>query len=376
MESQQRAWLSLIRAPGIGAATGNKLLAVHGSAAQLLQAGAAEWRKLGIAKPAQQWLSQPDEALLDADLAWLSQANHHLITIDQPLYPQVLRELSNAPLGLFVIGNPELLTAPQLAIVGTRNPSPTGKKTAQEFAAHLADAGLSITSGLALGIDAAAHTGALKADGHTLAICATGLDRVYPARHRDLARQITEQGALISEFPLGTAPMPALFPRRNRIISGLSQGTLVVEAAPRSGSLITARLAAEQGREVFAIPGSIHNPQARGCHQLIRQGAKLVETAEHILEELGPQFAQAAAAWRQLHVPDSHSNAKTTVGEENTEDDTEIDRLLTAMGYEPVSVDELAERTELTTEALSAMLLNLELDGKLHSLPAGRYQRA
>ncbi|CAG0910748.1 unnamed protein product, partial [Cyprideis torosa] len=226
------------------------------------------------------------QADIAADLNWLSHDKHYILPITSEQYPSLLRAIDDPPPLIYVVGDPNLLSYPQLAVVGSRNATRAGIANAEAFSLHLASAGLGITSGLALGIDTAAHRGALKADGITLAVAGTGLDGVYPARNRSLAEEIARTGALISEFPIGTRPSPENFPRRNRIISGLSLGTLVIEAAAKSGSLITARLASEQGREVFAIPGSIHNPLARGCHQLIRQGAKLVETGDDILEEL------------------------------------------------------------------------------------------
>ncbi|HDP89853.1 MAG TPA: DNA-protecting protein DprA, partial [Thioalkalivibrio sp.] len=261
----------------------------------------------------------------------------------------------------FVAGEPRLLLTPQLAIVGSRHPTPGGRESAYEFARHLAGHGLTITSGLALGIDAAAHEGALAAPGLTVAVAATGLDRVYPSRHRALAHEIAEQGALVSEFSVGTGTRAEHFPRRNRIISGLAVGTLVVEAALRSGSLITARLATDQGREVFAIPGSIHNPLARGCHRLIRDGAKLVETAQDILEEL--DLSPTAGP------PEQATDAPTV------ELDAEYHHLLMCMGYDPVPIDTLVQRSGLTTEAVSSMLLVLELRNLVASLNGGRYER-
>ena len=302
-----------------------------------------------------------------ADLAWLEEPGHHLVTRDDPRYPERLKCIPDAPIALYVAGDPGLLDQPQIAIVGSRNPTPGGERNAFEFARHLAGCGLVITSGLALGIDGAAHRGALAADAPTVAVTATGLDLVYPARHRALAHQIAERGALISEFPIGTRVRAGLFPRRNRIISGLSLGVLVVEAALGSGSLITARLAGEQGREVFAIPGSIHNPLARGCHQLIREGARLVERAQDLFEELAPQLQ---ACLRPLATPEAPSAepAPTSV-------DDDYGRLLDAMGYDPVSPDELVARTGLPPEAVSSMLLLLELEGRVSAVPGGRFVR-
>ena len=263
---------------------------------------------------------------------------------------------------LHVIGDRRLLSTPQLAIVGSRNPSPMGQENARAFAKSLAGAGLVITSGMALGIDGAAHRGALEAGGKTIAVAGTGLDRVYPSRHRDLAHDIAKHGALVSEYPLGMPPRPENFPVRNRLISGLSLGTLVVEAALRSGSLITARLATEQGREVFAIPGSIHSPQAKGCHALIRQGAKLVESAQDILEELGPLASVATHAVYDNAVSVCQLDPPTAA-------------LLKQIGHDPVSVDALIERSGLTADVVSSMLLQMELNGLVSNCPGGKVQR-
>lgn len=259
-----------------------------------------------------------------------------------------------------------MLGSPQLAIVGSRNPSGEGRRNAEEFAAYLARCGLTITSGMALGIDSASHRGALKAGGATLAVWGTGLDKVYPPAHRELAEQIAAHGLIVSEYTPGTPPLPHNFPRRNRLISGLSVGTLVVEANQSSGSLITARLASEQGREVFAIPGSIHNPLARGCHRLIREGAKLVESAGDILEELAPLLKLEAAAAEQ-------APAATQAAAEP--DDPEYRLLLNSLDYAPTSVDALVERTGLTPDVLSSMLLMLELQGLVEAAPGGHYSR-
>jgi DNA processing protein len=302
---------------------------------------------------------------------WLAQPGHHLIAPDDTRYPVRLRQIENAPPALFVVGDPEVLAQPQLAIVGSRNPTPAGLDNAQAFAASLARAGLVITSGLALGIDAAAHQGALAAGGLTLAVCGTGLDRVYPARHRELAHAIARHGALVSEFPPGMPALAANFPRRNRLISGLSLGVLVVEAALQSGSLITARLAGAQGREVFAIPGSIHNPLARGCHRLLRDGAKLVESAQDVLEEIAPLLGSAARPIPAAQPGRDDAAAAAVPGQP----DPEYANLLQALGHEPARIDQLAERTGLTADALASMLLILELRGEVALVPGGAYQR-
>ncbi len=354
-----RLWLSLLRAPGLGPARINAALAEGRDPDRLVAEPPSEWPD-----NARDFLRHPDAAALDADLAWAAGPDRHILTLEHPAYPRLLAEIPDPPPLLFVQGDPGVLGRLQLAMVGSRNPTEGGARTARDFAAFLARAGLVITSGLALGIDAAAHEGALAAGRPTVAVTGTGLDRVYPARHHPLAHAIAAQGALVSEFPTGTPPRPENFPRRNRIISGLSLGVLVVEAAVRSGSLITARLAAEQGREVFAIPGSIHNPLARGCHALIRQGAKLVETAADVLEELGPPPGVAAET----------GAAEPTEAAPPALDADHLG-LLESLGWDAVSVDELVRRSGLTAEAVSSMLLILELEGYVVPAPGGRYAR-
>lgn len=309
-------------------------------------------------------LRMPDWNQVEQDLIWLSKPDRHVVTLHDPRYPELLKQIPDPPSMLYVQGDVSLLSQWQIALVGSRNPSASGRDTSYEFSRYLAGGGITITSGLAMGIDAAAHQGALAAGGKTIAVIGTGLDRVYPAKHRDLAHDIAKNGTIVSEFPLGTPPRAENFPRRNRIISGLSLGTLVVEAAIRSGSLITARMALEQGREVFAIPGSIHNPLARGCHQLIREGAKLVETANDILEELG------AMAGVQAFVEAEQSQSALS-----SELDSDYQMLFKYLGYDPIQIDDLIERCELTADAVSSMLLLLELQGEIESLPGGRYVR-
>ena len=304
-------------------------------------------------------------AAAEQDLAWMQRAGARLIAISDADFPPLLKQIPDPPLALFLRGDARLLASPQLAMVGSRNPSVEGRRNAEEFAAYLSRCGLTITSGMALGIDAASHRGALKAGGPTLAVWGTGLDRPYPPRNLDLAEEIAARGLLVSEFPPGTPPLPTHFPRRNRIISGLSVGTLVVEAASRSGSLITARLASEQGREVFAIPGSIHNPMARGCHRLLREGAKLVESAADILEELAPLL--------KLELPAAEPTADTAAAA--PPEDPEYRLLLNSLDFAPTSVDSLVERTGLTPDVVSSMLLMLELQGHVEASPGGRYSR-
>jgi DNA processing protein len=310
---------------------------------------------------------------VDADLRWLAAPGHHALALTAPEYPPLLREIHDPPAVLYVHGTVDILSGMQLAVVGSRNPSPGGTDNARDFSHALAKAGLTITSGLAIGIDGAAHRGALAASGGTIAVAGTGLDIVYPARHRALAAAIAEHGALVSEFPPGSPPQPSSFPRRNRIISGLSLGTLVVEAASGSGSLITARAALEQGREVFAIPGSIHNPLARGCHALLRQGAKLVECVADILEELGPLAAASLAPGSPVpgsRVPESRVPA------DPPPDDPQAAAILRLMDYEtPVTLDTLAERSGLRAEHLHRILLDLELETRITLGPGGTFLR-
>ncbi len=363
-EQTLRYWLALHRIRGVGPVQFARLINEAGSIQSLFHAPPAT-----LSPALHEALRQPDWAAVDQDLAWLAQPDCHILMLGESAYPPRLAELHDAPPLLFVRGDPARLHELQLAMVGSRNPSRIGVETARDFAAHLAASGMVITSGLAMGIDAASHQGAIEGGGQTIAVFATGLDRVYPAKNRQLAHRIVaEGGVLVAEVPPGTAPSQGNFPRRNRIISGLSLGTLVVEAALRSGSLITARMAAEQGREVFAIPGSIHNPLARGCHRLIRDGAKLVETASDIIEELAPQL-HAALASEGKHRPENATQAADDALDESQQ------RLMDSLGDGPSSVDQLVTRSGLTAEAVSSMLLILELQGKVVSAPGG-YSRA
>lgn len=348
-------WLALHRTPGIGPAAFQRLLSLFPSPRQLFDLPAAERQELlALPKATAASLTAPDWRSVESDLAWGDNDRHHILTLHDPRYPRLLREIPDPPPLLFVRGEAGLLGQPQLAMVGSRNPSPGGRQLARDFARQIARCGLGVTSGMALGIDAASHQGALGGGGWTVAVLGTGPDLVYPARHRELAGQIVAHGAVVTEFTPGTPPVAANFPRRNRIISGLSLGTLVVEAAPRSGSLITARLATEQGREVFAIPGPIHNPLARGCHALIRQGAKLVEGIEDILEELGALAAFAVDDREGQTAPGESTGAAVTGAHK---------MLYESMGFEPISIDMLVERCGLTADVVSSMLLTLELQG-------------
>jgi DNA processing protein len=359
-------WLALLRAPDLGSRGLAALTGRCDSLRELFLCSPKQLTTLGIRRRTAHYLLSPPWQEIDRDLEWLQQPGNHLVTLRDPRYPTLLKEIHDPPPLLFIHGDPRLLNLPQMAIVGSRNPTPSGKETARDFAAHLVAAGLTITSGLAIGIDGAAHQGALAAAGTTLAVTGTGLDRVYPARQRELAHRIAEQGALVSELPLGTPPLAGNFPRRNRIISGLSVGTLVVEAARKSGSLITARMAAEQGREVFAVPGSIHNPLARGCHALIRLGAKLVETGGDVLEELAPLLGTLPMARETPHSSNENNDSVP---------DREHFSLLQSMGFDPVTPDQLIERSGLTADVVSSMLLLLELEGYVSSAPGGLYCR-
>jgi DNA processing protein len=352
-------WLALLRTPAIGCRTFLKLLQTH-TPEQLFSETSQTWARLGLKADSIAALNNPDWAVIDADLHWLDQANNTVITIQDAAYPDLLKQLPDPPPLLFVRGNVELLSQPQIAIVGSRNPSSQGKATAFEFAKSLSQCGFVITSGLALGIDAASHQGALNVGGGTIAVVGTGLDRVYPAKHKDLATEIIATGAMVSEFPLGTQAKANHFPRRNRIISGLSQGLLVVEAAKQSGSLITARMALEQNREVFAIPGSIHNPLARGCNALIREGAKLVETTQDILEE----FHQ----YNQQHENLINNSMQSTL-------DLAQQTLLNRVLFSPTAIDDLVQECGQSVETISAMLLILELQGYLEATAGGCYVR-
>lgn len=355
-------WLTLWRVPGVGPATFEALMGHFGSPGQALCADSPALKRLRLPDATIEGIRRPDRQGVEQDLAWAAQTSHHILRPCDQAFPERLREIPNPPPVLFVRGNPRCLSDPQIAVVGSRHPTPGGRENGHTFAASLARAGLVITSGLATGIDGAGHEGALAAGGLSIAVAGTGPDRVYPARHRELASRIVERGAIISEFPTGTPPRPENFPRRNRLISGLSLGVLVVEATRRSGSLITARCAAEQGREVFAIPGSIHNPAAKGCHHLIRQGAKLVESVDDILEEIAGQIE--LKSW--LKAPTSEPV--------EIELDKQCRLLLDCLGYDPLPVDAVVERSGLTADTVSSMLLMLELKGLVAAF-GGLYTR-
>ncbi len=358
------AWLRLLETPGIGRDSARKLLSAFGSPEAVLRASASAHRSVAGAAVAQA-LAAPDEnvdALIAKTLAWLETEprTRSVIVLGDPAYPEALLEIADPPLLLYASGRLAALQAPSMAIVGSRNPTPQGVDNARAFAEHLSHSGLVVVSGLALGIDAAAHEGALAGPAGTIAVVGTGLDQVYPRRNAKLAQRIVEQGLILSEYSLGTPPLPPNFPVRNRIIAGLSRGTLVVEAALQSGSLITARLASEAGRDVYAIPGSIHAPQSRGCHALLKQGAKLVDTALDILED--------------LRMPSSFRVA-VSMGQPAAAAETASDPLLDALGYEPVALEALVARTGWSAAQLNIKLLELELDGQVARLPGQLFQR-
>jgi DNA processing protein len=375
-QAELRDWLIALRTPGLGpGGLRERLAASDGRISQVVKQ--LQRQASSLDADAQDWLQQPDEARIAADLAWLREPGHGLLRCTEADFPPQLETIPQPPAALFVAGDASLLLRPQVAIVGARSASVAGRSTARAFARHLALAGFVVTSGLADGIDGAAHEAALEAGQPTIAVIGTGPDLVYPRKHRELSAQVVAHGALVSEFPPGTAARADHFPRRNRIIAGLSLGTLVIEAGLQSGSLITARLAGEQGREVFAVPGSIHNPLARGCHRLIRDGARLVESASEVAETLVPA-ARALGAELALRLERSPAETsaepiRRTSG--GWRDDPQYQRLMDVLGHDPIALDELSARTGQNAGELSSMLLMLELEGCVEGLPGGRYQR-
>jgi DNA processing protein len=357
------AWLRLVGTPGLGRGSQRRLLAAFGSPAAALAAPRGAWCAVLGPRASEALTTQADQLSVDQALHWLADSpSRQIITLGDTRYPAGLLHTADPPMLLFAQGDIALLQRPGLAIVGSRHATAQGLDNAQAFARHLSQAGLTIVSGLALGIDAAAHEGGLAGPGSTIAVIGTGLDVCYPRRNAALARRIAEHGLVLSELPLGSPPLPDHFPRRNRIIAGLSVGTLVVEAAMASGSLITARQALEAGREVFAIPGSIHSPQSRGCHHLIKQGAKLVETADDILQELGCAIGSGGEP--------GHPGSP-----EEPAAGTPDSALLQAIGHDPVTLDALVARTGWPAEQLQIKLLELELEQRIQRLPGGLYQR-
>lgn len=350
------------------------LLDQHGDAGRALCAGPAAWRAAGCNAAQRARLALPDPDALARALQWLALPGHHLLPLTSPDYPVLLRHLPQAPLALFVQGHPATLWHPGVAVVGSRTPSPSGAELAADFAGAFARSGLAVVSGLASGVDARAHEAALQVDGGlTVAAVATGLDLTYPPRHAALQARIAERGAVVSEYPPGTAARPGQFPARNRLIAALSLGTVVIEAAVRSGALITARLAAEAGREVFALPGSVRNPRARGCHRLIREGVTLVETPDEVIAGLGGLAGSLGQALRtRLGAPTEQ--ARAALRQAPAYSDPHYQRLWQALDDNPTGMDSLIQRSGLTTAQLSAMLLIMELDGKVVAVH-GRYCR-
>ena len=361
------AWLIVLRAPGIGASVVRSLIECHSTALAALEA--LRRGDVPIDDDATRaWLKSPDRARIAEDLAWLASPDHQLVTMRDADFPPLLGETRGAPPALFIVGDPGACWLPQVAIVGSRSATQGGLANAQSFARALSASGFAITSGLAEGIDAAAHSATLDAGGVTLAVLGTGPDLIYPAKHRELAQRIAVRGALISEFAPGMPGRPENFPRRNRIIAGLALGTLVVEAGLRSGSLITARCASDQGRDVFAIPGSIHNPLARGCHRLIREGAALVETADEVVDGLGPVAERLGA-----HLRERLGHEGDALAPASRERDADYAKLTAALGHEAIGIDRLVERTGLQASTLSSMLLVLELEGDVVAERGGAY---
>jgi len=361
VDARALAWVRL-QVSGVGPRPQADLLRAFGSPEAVIAATPAQRRKVVTASAAKALDAGPDATRLGAAVAWLETPGHDLVALDDPDYPKSLLEIGDPPPVFYCLGRRDLLLRPALAIVGSRNATPQGISDARAFAQALSAAGLTIVSGLALGIDAAAHRGALDGAGSSIAVTGTGLDRVYPAANRDLAHDIAARGLILSEFSPGTPPLPQNFPRRNRVVSGLARGVLVIEATLSSGSLITARLAGEQGREVFALPGSIHSPFSKGCHKLIRDGAKLVETAQDVLDELRlPNVGTAVAA-----------NPPAASDDDFTDDERAV---LDALGHAPIAVDALAQRSARPPEVVAAALLALELAGRAAPVPGGLWQR-
>lgn len=387
-------WLAFLRAPGLSAAKRRAMYDTLGGIDAVINITGPQAMALRVSAESVTALKRPAQRMLEQDLAWLSCGARSLIGIGDPRYPALLARAPDAPVAVFVEGSIERLALPSIAIVGSRGATKLGSDFASALASAFSAAGLTVVSGLALGIDTSAHLGALVGPGSTAAVLATGLDRMYPKQNLALAQRIVaEGGTLISEMPLGTAPLPALFPQRNRIISGLSLGVVVVEASVQSGSLVTARFAGEQGREVFAVPGSIHNPMARGCHQLIRQGAKLVESAADVFSELAPMiqgdmFSLARRPERPTRETQQSPNGASAVkrsaraklsatkaAEVSASIEPETQRFLDQMGYDPVNIDRLVDLTGLGIAQLSGLLLGLELEGFIDKLSGARYQR-
>lgn len=367
-----RHWLVAIRAPALGGRKLIDLVEAAGGIENLAAFAVSGSGRNSLDEDTVAALRQPDEELIESDLRWLDGANRHLVTWADEDFPPQLRRIPSPPAALFLEGDPGALWQPQIAIIGSRNPTVGGLDHARSFGAEFCRVGMTVTSGMASGIDSAAHTAALEAGGQTVAVTGTGLDRVYPASSAGLAREIAKSGALVSELPLGSPPKREHFPSRNRIISGLSLGVLVIEAGLNSGTLITARQAAEQGKEVFALPGSLHNPMAKGCHRLIREGARLVETVNDVMSELAPMAGVLASELRSRAGEPGKAPATEPPSDE-TPDDPEYAALLAAMEHDPRTVDELSRLTGLPVRSVSSMLLMLELRGRVLQHSSGRF---
>lgn len=360
-------WLSLLHTRGLGPATVLKLLARFDSAENILNASDTTLAANGVSTKLINALRRIDSRGIDADLDWLQNGtDRNIIPINSAAYPTLLKEIADPPIVLYVRGDADVLQTPQLAVVGSRKPSTVAVRLTDELCSEIAGCGITITSGLALGIDAAAHRGALSVNGYTIAVTATGLDRVYPARHQQLARDISAQGAIVSEFPIGTNPLPGHFPRRNRIISGLAYGTLVAEATLKSGTLTTAAHAAEQSREIFAIPGAINNPLSRGANSLIRDGATLVECSADILTQLAPLLPE------KIEIR-SDTDSSRHYDDDIPTGDTAIARVLRAINHEALSLDEIVDITGLDIISVTNVTLDLELQGVIEADAAGCY---
>ena len=374
-----RDWLTIVNAPSVGGASLIGIIESMGGAAAVVAASARDLTRHGLPEEAVDAITRPDQAAIEAGLQWLSQPNHHLLCWDSDDYPALLRRINGPPAALFIDGDPGCLWQPQIAVIGSRNPTAGGLDHARDFASTLARQGMTITSGLASGIDAAAHTAAMDTGAMTIAVNGTGLDIVYPASSRQVAKRVCAQGAMVSELPLGSPPKRQHFPSRNRIISGLSLAVLVIEAGLNSGTLITARKAAEQGRDVFALPGSLNNPMAKGCHRLIREGARLVETTADIMQELGPVAAELHMEIRQrLQQADSPHEAEEVPSKRKPEllDDSDYSAVWAVLGFDPKPVDTIIEQSGLSAREVSSMLLMMELKGMVKKHDNGCFFRA
>lgn len=377
--TKQRDWLTIVNAPSIGGASLIRAIESLGGADAVVTASARDLTRHGFPEAAADAITHPDQPAIETGLQWLSRPGHHLLCWDSDDYPALLRRIDSPPAALFIDGDPGCLWQPQIAVIGSRNPTAGGLDHAKDFATTLARQGMTITSGLASGIDTAAHTAALDAGAMTVAVNGTGLDIVYPASSRQVAKRIRSQGAMISELPLGSPPRRQHFPSRNRIISGLSLAVLVIEAGLNSGTLITARKAGEQGRDVFALPGSLHNPLAKGCHRLIREGARLVETTADIMQELGPVAAELQMEIRQrLEQSDSpeEGGEKQKKNGKSLLDDVDYTKVWDVLGYDPKPVDMIIDQSGLSAREVSSILLMMELKGMVRKNHTGRFFRA